>query len=553
VKAAFATRASRWLPLVLTVVLGLSASAAGALLFYDGESERLYLSLDHRAGWRAKDLEVKLRMTGGPVGGFATFISTELTEGVTPDPEKFARWAQIRSNYIETVPRAYFWWPYLPGRDAGAPATSGISGDPGFQVPLRYLPGETDSRPGGLDPDEGVQATIRETLVRAWFGGGVRLSRPYRGRDGAGEEVTEVLFAAPVYEGGKVPPTIGDRQAKIAGIVGGAFSLRDMLDKAIKGTPGTPEAIYIAEQPWSRDEPGQYFARYDPAVGHFLMEKGTVRPGDLAGLAIAKPLQGPGIDFYLLFEYLPAEIRSNRTPGPWLFLFSGLALTSAAAGYVQRSLRRRDALTAAVSVSDARLRRTHRELEAVVQSSPAAIVCTDRRGVVTVWNMAAEQLFGIPALDAVGSAYRPSPASSDTDMSDLGRAIAEGRLIDGTASLVTANGSRRDVSVRSASLTGETGELPGMIYMASDVTDMLLLEDQLRQAQKMEAVGQLTGGVAHDFNNLLAVIIGNLDLVGSAFDAGSRNAKLLDGALRAALRGADLTRALLAFALRQPL
>jgi CheY-like chemotaxis protein len=69
----------------------------------------------------------------------------------------------------------------------------------------------------------------------------------------------------------------------------------------------------------------------------------------------------------------------------------------------------------------------------------------------------------------------------------------------------------------------------------------------------MEAVGQLTGGVAHDFNNLLAVIIGNLDLVGSAFDAGSRNAKLLDGALRAALRGADLTRALLAFARRQPL
>ncbi len=80
-----------------------------------------------------------------------------------------------------------------------------------------------------------------------------------------------------------------------------------------------------------------------------------------------------------------------------------------------------------------------------------------------------------------------------------------------------------------------------------------LVEAQLRQAQKMEAIGNLTGGMAHDFNNLLAVIIGNLDLLleKRPFDP---DIKELGGeALDAGLRGADLTRRLLAFARRQPL
>jgi len=77
--------------------------------------------------------------------------------------------------------------------------------------------------------------------------------------------------------------------------------------------------------------------------------------------------------------------------------------------------------------------------------------------------------------------------------------------------------------------------------------------EQLRQAQKMEAIGNLTGGMAHDFNTLLGVIIGNLDLVQNQIDAGSELAELVGEALTASWRGADLTRRLLAFARRQPL
>jgi signal transduction histidine kinase len=78
-------------------------------------------------------------------------------------------------------------------------------------------------------------------------------------------------------------------------------------------------------------------------------------------------------------------------------------------------------------------------------------------------------------------------------------------------------------------------------------------EQQLRHAQKMEALGKLTGGIAHDFNNLLGVIVGNLDLLGELASANPAQTELIDAALSGALRGAELTKRLLAFARQQPL
>jgi signal transduction histidine kinase len=78
-------------------------------------------------------------------------------------------------------------------------------------------------------------------------------------------------------------------------------------------------------------------------------------------------------------------------------------------------------------------------------------------------------------------------------------------------------------------------------------------EEQLRQIQKLEAIGQLTGGVAHDFNNLLMVVLGNLELIRKAVTSEARLVRLVDGALQAAKRGASLTQRLLAFARRQDL
>jgi PAS domain S-box-containing protein len=86
-----------------------------------------------------------------------------------------------------------------------------------------------------------------------------------------------------------------------------------------------------------------------------------------------------------------------------------------------------------------------------------------------------------------------------------------------------------------------------------DITQLRLLERELIQAQKMDAIGNLAGGIAHDFNNLLGVIIANLDLLRPMLKDGAEEAELCDEALDGATRGADLVQHLLAFARRQPL
>jgi PAS domain S-box-containing protein len=86
-----------------------------------------------------------------------------------------------------------------------------------------------------------------------------------------------------------------------------------------------------------------------------------------------------------------------------------------------------------------------------------------------------------------------------------------------------------------------------------DVTQRNIAEEQLRQAQKMEAIGQLTGGIAHDFNNLLAIIQGNIELVQERVKGDPKLAEMIDFALRASERGASLTKRLLAYSRQQPL
>src|SRR5262249_30247427 len=93
----------------------------------------------------------------------------------------------------------------------------------------------------------------------------------------------------------------------------------------------------------------------------------------------------------------------------------------------------------------------------------------------------------------------------------------------------------------------ETNTLVGAVYILSDVTERKRLEEQLRQAQKMQAIGQLAGGVAHDFNNLLTAILGNVALLLDETCLTPAAAELVPAIERAGLRAAELTRQLLGF------
>ena len=117
---------------------------------------------------------------------------------------------------------------------------------------------------------------------------------------------------------------------------------------------------------------------------------------------------------------------------------------------------------------------------------------------------------------------------------------------------------RADGEIRFAHSIGEvklddSGRPICMTGTVQDVTDHNEVEEQLRQAQKMEATGQLTGGIAHDFNNLLAVMLGNLELIRERVEADGATNEMIDRGVTAAERGAALTHRLLAFSRKQTL
>jgi PAS domain S-box-containing protein len=97
------------------------------------------------------------------------------------------------------------------------------------------------------------------------------------------------------------------------------------------------------------------------------------------------------------------------------------------------------------------------------------------------------------------------------------------------------------------------GNIGGVVFLTEDITDRKRMEAQLAQAQKMEAIGQLTGGVAHDFNNLLTVILGNAEVLLDEMKGDDQNRKLVEPIVAAAERGASLTQLMLAYARRQAL
>ncbi|MGE3539130.1 MAG: MASE4 domain-containing protein [Candidatus Tectimicrobiota bacterium] len=190
-----------------------------------------------------------------------------------------------------------------------------------------------------------------------------------------------------------------------------------------------------------------------------------------------------------------------------------------------------------------------------VESSADAITTETRGGLITGWNPAATHLYGFTAAEAVGQ--RSTLIVPPDRQDELAAMVAQLRCSERLASFETIrlhkDGRRLDIALTMSPVTTPEGVVLGISNIARDITAQKQMREQLRQAQKMEAIGQLTGGLAHDFNNMLGVIIGNLDLLEDCLADDASALKRIRNAPRAALRGADLTGRLLAFARRQPL
>jgi two-component system, cell cycle sensor histidine kinase and response regulator CckA len=200
------------------------------------------------------------------------------------------------------------------------------------------------------------------------------------------------------------------------------------------------------------------------------------------------------------------------------------------------------------------LRESEARFRSLSAASPIGVFQSDNEGRITYANARALQIFGLSESEALGLGWLGRIHRDDADavVTGWGAALRAGEEYAHEYRLVAPDGTIRWVHCTAAPLRID-GVAAGTVGTVENVTVRKELEAQLRQAQKMEAVGQLAGGVAHDFNNLLTVIIANAGLALETVAAGHSPEDELTEIMRASERAASLTRQLLAFSRKQVL
>jgi PAS domain S-box-containing protein len=203
-----------------------------------------------------------------------------------------------------------------------------------------------------------------------------------------------------------------------------------------------------------------------------------------------------------------------------------------------------------------RLQESERSFELLVDSvTDYALYMLDPTGRIVSWNSGARRIKGYEAEEIIGKNfqcfYGAEDRAAEIPAANLRTAAREGRL-ETEGWRLRKDGSRFWANVIIDAIRSD-GELVGYAKITRDITERRAAEGRLRQAQKMEAVGQFTGGAAHDFNNLLMAILGSLEILRKRLPNDQRLLALLDNAVLGAKRGSALTQRMLAFARRQEL
>ena len=240
-----------------------------------------------------------------------------------------------------------------------------------------------------------------------------------------------------------------------------------------------------------------------------------------------------------------------------LSLLALFALGGAVVALVRSNRVLKDEIARRVAAEQAE-RTTAELIHTVFNNTPEYLVLLDvgEDGVFRIAdvNPAFEKATGIKARRARGRDVRDVFGANGARVHGYyAQVVADKRGMTVTEPITDLGSGPITWETRLAPVSDAEGKIVRIVGSSRDVTEREALETQLRRAQRMEAVGQLTGGVAHDFNNLLQVIRANLEMIGPALAADPTAHKRLRNAIHGADRAAQLTRQMLAFARRQPL
>jgi PAS domain S-box-containing protein len=569
----------RWLPAVAVLLVGIVLSFVASELIGRIDDARVRSVLDQRADWRARDLERRFQLAIDSIEALSVFLAVEKHV----DADQFHQFVHLAHGSAELA-SSVVWLPWVPGNQRDAvTAAARDAGVDDFHILFRdernqlveesdrdgYLPvlfqEIFDDRPGPIGFDVLSLPERQGWVTQARDTGKPVITRALVLPMGA-ESPLGFVMLWPVYMAGAPTTTIDERRSAFRGVTLARFRFDRALSTMIAAsTPKPDEAIdfYIAAD--ASDAAPIQAAHYDPASAAIVTPPKPT-PAQADSITVERDLDLFGRHWTLVSHFSPAIVTSLRSYDRRLSLAFGLILTAILAFYIERERRRHFATRDLVEErtrdlareleerreAEAGARRSQELVSSTLEAAPFAIISLKTDGTVMLWNRAAERIFGYTSEEAIGKFMPIVTEEEQAEFSQAIDAMRAGTVIRDQP----MHRRRKDGTVIEVRFSGapvyEDGQLRAFVGMLEDVTQSNARERQLIQAQKMNAIGNLTGGMAHDFNNLLGIIVGNLDLARTgALPDGMR--ELVEDGLRAALRGAELTRRLLAFARRQPL
>ena len=253
-----------------------------------------------------------------------------------------------------------------------------------------------------------------------------------------------------------------------------------------------------------------------------------------------------------IFDGSTVEVFGHPIPdGGYAITYTDITRRTEAEAELEKA---RDELEHRVGVLTNELREREAQLRLVTDNVPALIAYIDRDLVIRFANRPYADFYGVAHDEILGMSVRHVIG---IDRFELGLPYANrtlaGEVTSNEGEALLPDHEKRYLRTSRVPHFGDDGEVQGYFIILVDLTEHREREEQLRQAQKIEAVGQLTSGVAHDFNNLLAVTMGNAQILALRLHGQDDLQLLTSSIVKAAERGAELTQRLLAFSRKQTL
>ncbi len=309
------------------------------------------------------------------------------------------------------------------------------------------------------------------------------------------------------------------------------------------------DAIFLME--------GERFVECNPAAARMLGRAAETLTG-MRPLDLSPPLQRNGRSSeQQAARHISAAVAGKRQFFEWLHARVDGSTFDAEVLLSPLDLGERHFLLAIVrditdrKYAEAVLKASEEFNRGLIQHAPMGVMYVDLSGVLVYENPAMEQMMGVPrqaASRALGRPLAELPGLHGVPIDDLLKRVGRGEVVRNLELDYTSiYGVRSQLLVQISPHADAVGRVSGAILMVQDVTELRNLEQQLRQAQKLDAIGNLAGGLAHDFNNLLTGISGNAELALQHMDEPDSVRRYLQDQIQICQRAADLTRRLLTF------